>query len=370
MKASILGVALAAPILLSVAAGSRAAVSIGVSVNFAPPALPVYEQPPIPADGYLWTPGFWAYGPDGYYWVPGTWVAPPQPGLLWTPGYWAFGSGGYLWHGGYWGPRVGFYGGVNYGYGYGGVGFEGGYWRGGRFNYNRSVTNVNNSTVVVKNVYNKTVINNVTVNRVSYNGGNGTSARPNAVEREAERDRHVQITAGQRDQEQTARNDRSLRASVNHGAPPVAATERPAKFDTAVPAKNSVRPAGNNDRPGRNNAASEAQRIRADRPPSASGQPAVSTSRPRDRFAPNAARDSSRRDNSPRDNSPRDNLPRDNSPRDSAPRDRGEPNNRPSSRPDAMRAAPRHESERGQPRGEGRPHEGERSHGEEPRDRR
>ena len=32
-----------------------------VSVNIAPPALPVYEQPPIPGPDYIWTPGYWAY---------------------------------------------------------------------------------------------------------------------------------------------------------------------------------------------------------------------------------------------------------------------------------------------------------------------
>src|SRR5665213_3302073 len=86
---------------------------IGVSIRIGPPALPVYAQPPCPGDGYLWTPGYWAYGPDGYYWVPGVWVTPPRVGVLWTPGYWGFVGGNYLWHAGYWGPHVGFYGGVN-----------------------------------------------------------------------------------------------------------------------------------------------------------------------------------------------------------------------------------------------------------------
>ena len=35
-----------------------------------PPPLPDYEQPQAPGDGYMWTPGYWAYGQDGYYWVP------------------------------------------------------------------------------------------------------------------------------------------------------------------------------------------------------------------------------------------------------------------------------------------------------------
>ena len=81
------------------------------------------------------------------------------------------------WNPGYWGPHIGFYGGVNYGYGYTGTGYEGGYWNNGAFFYNRSVNNVTNVTNIT-NVYNKTVINNVTVNNVSYNGGQGGTNRP------------------------------------------------------------------------------------------------------------------------------------------------------------------------------------------------
>src|ERR1700720_334077 len=113
-------------VMLTMSAAAFA--QIGVSITVAPPALPVYEQPPVPAPGYLWTPGYWAYGPEGYFWVPGVWVQPPQVGVLWTPGYWGWGGGMYRWNAGYWGPHVGFYGGVNYGFGYGGVGFVGGRW--------------------------------------------------------------------------------------------------------------------------------------------------------------------------------------------------------------------------------------------------
>ena len=94
-----------------------AQVVVGVAIHVAPPALPVYEQPVCPHAGFMWTPGYWAYGEAGYYWVPGTWVAAPRVGFLWTPGYWAWGGGVYMWHGGYWGPHIGFYGGVNYGFG-------------------------------------------------------------------------------------------------------------------------------------------------------------------------------------------------------------------------------------------------------------
>src|ERR1700739_2024023 len=170
--------ALTLAVLLSLGDTSYAEVAVGISVQFGPPALPVYAQPICPGPGYIWTPGYWAWSDDdGYYWVPGTWVVAPV-GLLWTPGYWGWGGGFYVWHAGYWGPHVGFYGGINYGFGYGGVGFVGGEWRGRSFYYNRSVTNV--SVTNVTNVYNRTVVvNNTTVNRVSYNGGNGgVMARP------------------------------------------------------------------------------------------------------------------------------------------------------------------------------------------------
>src|SRR5215467_12191369 len=149
----IVRLSLFALVLMAIPASSFGAVFI--SVGFAPPALPVYEQPYCPGEGYIWTPGYWAYGPDGYYWVPGTWVLAPEPGFLWTPGYWGWGGSAYIWHPGYWGPHIGFYGGVNYGFGYFGVGYVGGYWNAGVFNYNTAVTNVNVTTI--HNTYNQTV---------------------------------------------------------------------------------------------------------------------------------------------------------------------------------------------------------------------
>jgi hypothetical protein len=136
-----------------------------------PPELPVYEQPAMPEPGYIWTPGYWAGGPYGYFWVPGTWVQPPTVGLLWTPGYWGWRDGIYIWNAGYWGPHIGFYGGVNYGFGYGGVGYEGGRWENGVFAYNRTVNNF--GSVTINNVYEKTVVVDPAATRVSFNGGSG-----------------------------------------------------------------------------------------------------------------------------------------------------------------------------------------------------
>ena len=192
-------------------------VAIGISVNTPPPALPVYAQPAIPGPGYIWTPGYWAWGPAGYYWVPGVWVMPPTVGVLWTPGYWGWSGGAYIFHAGYWGPHIGFYGGVNYGYGYTGYGYEGGYWHNGAFAYNRSVNNITN--VHVTNVYNKTVVVN-NVNRVSYNGGNGgVRVQESVSERAAYNEHHFQPTSNQISHEQAMRADRGQLASVNHGRP-------------------------------------------------------------------------------------------------------------------------------------------------------
>jgi hypothetical protein len=199
-----------------------------ISVNIAPPVLPVYEQPPCPGDGYIWTPGYWAYGPEGYYWVPGTWATPPTVGLLWTPGYWGWGNGAYLWHAGYWGPHVGFYGGVNYGFGYFGGGYEGGYWRDRHFYYNHTVNNV---TITNVHIYNKTVINNVTVNRVSFNGGHGgIEARPTHEQEMWGREHHYEGTHLQMNHERDAGHNRGFLASENHGRPAIAATARPGEF--------------------------------------------------------------------------------------------------------------------------------------------
>jgi WXXGXW repeat (2 copies) len=208
--------------------------AVGIVVGFAPPPLPVYEQPVCPGDGYLWTPGYWAWGDDfdDYYWVPGTWVMAPEVGFLWTPGYWGWGGSGFMFYDGYWGPTVGFYGGIDYGFGYFGTGFEGGRWDNGHFFYNRAVLNVNVENI--HNVYNTTV-NRTTVNHVSYNGGNGgVTARATAEQEAAAQQRHVGPVAAQNQHLQEAHSNQQQRASVNQGRPEIAATARPGDFKSNV----------------------------------------------------------------------------------------------------------------------------------------
>jgi hypothetical protein len=132
----------------------------------------------------------------------------------------------FAWHEGYWGLQVGFYGGVDYGFGYIGVGYEGGYWRNGAFFYNRSVNNVVNIT----NVYEKNVtVNNET--RVSYNGGaGGITARPTPQQAAAANQRHLPPTGAQTSHVRAASGNHQLYESVNHGRPAIAATAKPSQF--------------------------------------------------------------------------------------------------------------------------------------------
>jgi hypothetical protein len=213
---------------------ARASVSIGISVNFGPPALPYYEQPPDPSPNYIWSPGYWAYGGGGYYWVPGTWVPAPQPGLYWTPGYWGWNNGYYYWNQGYWAPQVGFYGGVNYGYGYYGNGYVGGMWSGNQFRYNTAITNVNRGRV--RNVFSNRAVAVSTWNRVSFNGGRGgINARPTQNQLAVQRGHRVAATSTQVQHQRLAAGNRANFATVNRGRPATGAvthafssTNRPA----------------------------------------------------------------------------------------------------------------------------------------------
>src|SRR6266496_4259815 len=172
---------------------------VGISVNFAPPVLPVYEQPPCPVAGYIWTPGYWGYGYDvgDYYWVPGAWDAPPTVGLLWTPSWWGWNNGAYVFNQGYWGGR----------------------WSGNTFQYNTAVTRVN--TNVVHNTYiNNSVNKQVTANRASFNGPNGVNAQETAAQKAAAANaKKMPPTSQQLSRQQAASKDQNLRASVNKGKP-------------------------------------------------------------------------------------------------------------------------------------------------------
>jgi hypothetical protein len=150
-------------------ASPDASASSPVSSTLAPPPLPGEEQPELPQDGELWTPGYWYWRDQAYFWVPGAWVRPPRVGLLWTPAYWGSAGTVFVFHPGYWGSTVGGYGGVNYGYGYSGSGYSGGHWIGDSFAYNSAVNHLN--PAVAHHTYAQSVPNQGSRGVLSYAGG-------------------------------------------------------------------------------------------------------------------------------------------------------------------------------------------------------
>lgn len=233
----------AAICMFAIPLASPAQVYVGISIGSAPPALPYYAQPVLMTPGEIWQPGYWAWGPAGYYWVPGTWVQPPDVGLYWTPGYWSYADGGYYWNNGYWANNVGFYGGINYGYGYNGTGYVGGAWNNGIFRYNTYVTNVNRT--IIRNVYidRTVVVRDTTVTRVSYNGPGGVERRPTQAEQEVARERHVQPTDVQVQHARIAAKDRNSYATVNHEHPQTTAVDKPIERTSTLPHYKPVTPA-------------------------------------------------------------------------------------------------------------------------------
>ena len=219
-------------LLISVVPAIPAHAGVFISVGIAPPPLPVYVQPPCPEPNLMWTPGYWAFDYDAqqYYWVPGAWVPAPYEGALWTPPYWGWGGGVYMFHAGYWGPAVGYYGGVNYGFGYMGVGFVGGEWHEHHFFYNTAVINVNRT--YIHNTYiNNTIVHEHTIvndNHIAYAGGpHGIQHLPTPEERNAMQVPHTAPTRFQDQHIQEARSDHQNFFNANHGRPQNVAMSRP-----------------------------------------------------------------------------------------------------------------------------------------------
>ncbi len=223
-----------------------------------PPPLPEYAQPPAPDPNYIWTPGYWSYTPQGYYWVPGAWVEAPYTGALWTPGYWGGYGSGYRFHHGFWAAHIGFYGGINYGFGYVGVGYQGGYWNGPHFFYNRYANNINininpgfrqavyqhnvivnntviNNRVVNNTTYNNTTINNTRINNVSYNGGRGGIAvQPRPAELAVLHEQRVPPMQAQVQQARAAAANPQQFYAHNQGRPAEVAAPRPLVADRGI----------------------------------------------------------------------------------------------------------------------------------------
>lgn len=177
-------------------------------------------------------------------------------GALWTPPYWDYDEGHYRLHSGYWAPHIGYYGGINYGFGYTGRGYYGGYWNNGNFRYNRGATNVGSN---VRNVYQQSMTNNINNTRISYNGGRGgVNVRPTAPELAAFREHRTAPLAAQVQNARQAAANRNQFASANHGRPAMVAAASPIATPYRAPAPREVQEdqarrraqAPTNERPG------------------------------------------------------------------------------------------------------------------------
>jgi hypothetical protein len=206
--------------------------------NEPPPPIPDYDQPPAPDPDYLWTPGYWAWGAYGYYWVPGCWVEAPFVGALWTPGYWSYYGGAYRFHHGYWGRHVGFYGGINYGFGYFGLGYYGGYWNGPHFYYNRSVNHIDDRRIHYVYNHDERGEHQRFAGGTSFNGGpRGIQVRPRPAEIAVLReDRRAPVPQQIRLRQESGQNRQQF-FNQNRGRPAVTVDARPIATDHRMPAE-------------------------------------------------------------------------------------------------------------------------------------
>lgn len=213
-------------LLFTLSFATASSINAQINVRIAPPVLEVYTQPYCPGDGYIWTPGYWAYGADGYYWIPGVWVLPPSPDLLWTPGYWDFTNDFYLWRPGYWGATVGYYGGVNYGCGYFGTGYSGGRWQDGHFYYNTAVSRINVKSIHYSYIDKSVKQKYIREDHPSFNGKGGIAYAPKVNERREDESRQIKPTPEQNSHFQNAIQDKGQFSSPQQMHPSVSSMDK------------------------------------------------------------------------------------------------------------------------------------------------
>jgi hypothetical protein len=91
---------IAAATLIALPVTSQARVNIDVDIG--PPAA-IYEAPPPPRAGYVWTPGYWNWdaGHHQHVWRQGQYVR-AHPGEHWVPHEWVEHGGRYRLSDGHW----------------------------------------------------------------------------------------------------------------------------------------------------------------------------------------------------------------------------------------------------------------------------
>ena len=66
---------------------ASARVDVGINIGVPPPPAQV-EVVPVARPGYVWAPGYWAWGPGGQHvWVGGRYIV-ERPGYVWVGERW------------------------------------------------------------------------------------------------------------------------------------------------------------------------------------------------------------------------------------------------------------------------------------------
>ena len=116
------------------------------------------------------------------------------------------------------GSSVGFYGGINYGYGYYGRGYYGGRWVGDTLPLQHG-REPGKHQLDSKHVCRPSVPRNARGTRASFNGPGGVRTKPNAKEQAVASAEHVVPTSSQQSRVAAAASDPALHAGNNKGKP-------------------------------------------------------------------------------------------------------------------------------------------------------
>jgi hypothetical protein len=74
-----------------------------VEVTGPPPTEVVVESQTIsPGVGFVWVPGFYAWGGGRWVWTHGYWGHPARPGVVWVGPHYVFRGGRHIWIRGGW----------------------------------------------------------------------------------------------------------------------------------------------------------------------------------------------------------------------------------------------------------------------------
>src|SRR5690348_1080957 len=89
MKRVLLGLTLATAVVsLPSFAHAQVAVSAGIRIGVAPPAVRFEARPPAPSPSHVWVGGYWRWHGGQHVWEGGRWM-PGRPGHVWANAHWA-----------------------------------------------------------------------------------------------------------------------------------------------------------------------------------------------------------------------------------------------------------------------------------------